>query len=86
MALLGRHDLAGCRIWIAPLDEGEDDLRAGVLPARIADGDEVRVTADAQAVQDLPCLVEQGMVGVRLRQGHLLGLLACPPPTPLREQ
>ncbi len=86
MALLGRHDLARSLLRVAPLDEGKDDLRAGVLPARIADGNEVRVTADAQAVQHVPGLVEQGMVGMRWRQGHLIDPHAGPPPTPLREQ
>ena len=86
MTLFGGHDLAGSLIRVAPLDEGEDDFRAGVLPARIADGNEVSITADAQAVQHVPGLVEQGMVGMGWRQGHLLGHLAFPPPTPLCEQ
>ena len=86
VALLGHHHLTGSRYRIAPLDQGKDDLRACILPARIADFDEVRVTAYAQAVQHLPRLVEQRVMRVRRRQGHQLGLLACLPPAPLCEQ
>jgi hypothetical protein len=86
VTIFGGHDLASSVHRIAPLDEGEDHLRAGILPARIADRDQVRITADAQSVQHLPGLVEQRMMRVRRRKGYLLGLLARPPPAPLSEQ
>ena len=64
VALLGGHHLTGSLYRIAPFDQGKDDLRAGVLPSRIADRCEVRITSDAHAVEHLPGLIEQMMVRV----------------------
>jgi hypothetical protein len=86
VAPLGRQDCACGLDGIAPLEKCYDNLRTGVLPAGIVDGDEVGIAANAHAMQDLPREVEQRMVRMGGRKGHDKGLLTCPPPTLLREQ
>ena len=77
-ARVGEDATGGVR-RIAPLDDGKDRLGAGVFPARIVDGHEVVVAPHAEAVEDLPGLLEQRMTRVRGWQRDDLDPVAVAP-------
>ncbi len=83
---LGREGGPDGRLRITALDERQHGLRAGVLPARIADGREVVVAPDADLAQDLPGPLEQGVMRVRGRQRGRLRRPARRSPPSLGEE
>jgi hypothetical protein len=84
VTFLGRNHLAGGTRWVTTFENRQDDLRAGVLPAWIVDGDQMCVSADPEPMEHLPRGIEQRVMRVRRRHGYLFRLMADAPPPLLR--
>ena len=86
MPLLDGQHLARRLDRITSLEQCDDHLGACVFPSWIPDRDEVGVAPHTDAIKHFPRRVEQRVVRMGGRKRRDKGLLACPPPTLLREQ